>query len=217
MRKFRILVADDHEVVRSGVRALLESRPGWQVVGEAVNGHEALEKAKQLKPDLVIVDITMPSLNGIETTRSILKVLPHTEVLVLTMHESEKLIRRALEAGARAYVAKADVGRSLIDAVDALRLHKAFFTPPAAMTILDGYLKRRAGSPSKRLRDGLTPREREVLQLLAEGKSNKEVASILGISVYTAETHRSNIMEKLDLHSASELTRYAIRNHLLTA
>jgi DNA-binding NarL/FixJ family response regulator len=217
MTNFRILVADDHEVVRRGVRALLESQPGWQVVGEAVNGREALERAKLLKPDLVILDISMPDLNGIEATRAILKLVPEAEILVLTMHESEELVRRVLEAGARGYVVKTDVGRRLIEAADAMRRHEAFFTPSAAMTVLDGYLKRSVRSGPKPLLHELTPREREVLQLLAEGKANKEVASLLGISIYTVETHRSNIMHKLNLHSVSELTRYAIRNHLLSA
>jgi DNA-binding NarL/FixJ family response regulator len=129
MTNFRILVADDHEVVRRGVRALLESQPGWQVVGEAVNGREALERAKLLKPDLVILDISMPDLNGIEATRAILKLVPEAEILVLTMHESEELVRRVLEAGARGYVVKTDVGRRLIEAADAMRRHEAFFTP----------------------------------------------------------------------------------------
>jgi DNA-binding NarL/FixJ family response regulator len=217
MTNFRILVADDHEVVRRGVRALLESQPGWQVVGEAVNGREALERAKLLKPDLVILDISMPDLNGIEATRAILKLVPEAEILVLTMHESEELVRRVLEAGARGYVVKTDVGRRLIEAADAMRRHEAFFTPSAAITVLDGYLKRSVRSGPKPLLHELTPREREVLQLLAEGKANKEVASLLGISIYTVETHRSNIMHKLNLHSVSELTRYAIRNHLLSA
>jgi DNA-binding NarL/FixJ family response regulator len=217
MTNFRILVADDHEVVRRGVRALLESQPGWQVVGEAVNGREALERAKLLKPDLVILDISMPDLNGIEATRAILKLVPEAEILVLTMHDSEELVRRVLEAGARGYVVKTDVGRRLIEAADAMRRHEAFFTPSAAMTVLDGYLKRSVRSGPKPLLHELTPREREVLQLLAEGKANKEVASLLGISIYTVETHRSNIMHKLNLHSVSELTRYAIRNHLLSA
>jgi DNA-binding NarL/FixJ family response regulator len=204
-------------VVRRGVRALLESQPGWQVVGEAVNGREALERAKLLKPDLVILDISMPDLNGIEATRAILKLVPEAEILVLTMHESEELVRRVLEAGARGYVVKTDVGRRLIEAADAMRRHEAFFTPSAAITVLDGYLKRSVRSGPKPLLHELTPREREVLQLLAEGKANKEVASLLGISIYTVETHRSNIMHKLNLHSVSELTRYAIRNHLLSA
>jgi DNA-binding NarL/FixJ family response regulator len=144
-------------------------------------------------------------------------LVPEAEILVLTMHDSEELVRRVLEAGARGYVVKTDVGRRLIEAADAMRRHEAFFTPSAAITVLDGYLKRSVRSGPKPLLHELTPREREVLQLLAEGKANKEVASLLGISIYTVETHRSNIMHKLNLHSVSELTRYAIRNHLLSA
>jgi len=211
----RILVADDHELTRRGVQVCLESQPEWKVVGEAATGHEALEKAKQLKPDVVILDIAMPDLNGLDATRQILKAVPQTEVLILTMHESEKLIRRALEAGARAFVTKSDVARHLVDAVDALRQHKAFFTSNAAAAVVDSYLDR-SGKGHKGQTD-LTPREREVLQLLAEGKSNKEVASILKISIFTAETHRSRILRKLNLHSMSELVRYAIRNQLLRA
>lgn len=217
MKTVRILVADDHEVVRRGVRVLLESQPGWQVIAEAVNGRQALEQTKQWKPDVVILDLTMPDLNGMEATRQIVKAVPQTEVLILTMHESEQLVRRIVEAGARGYVSKADVGRSLIEAVDAVRQHKAFFTPFAATVLLDAYLKAGPGARSKKPFSQLTPREREVLQLLAEGNTNKEIASTLGISTYTAETHRSNIMQKLSLHSVSELTRYAIRNHLLGA
>ena len=216
MSTVRILIADDHEVVRCGVKALLGSRPGWEVVGEAANGREALEKAKELKPDVIILDITMPELNGVEATRKIVNAVPGTEVLILTMHESEKLIRRLLEAGARGYVSKSDIARSLVDAVEAVRQHNAFFTSRAATTLLDAYLSgTRRTSNNESPRSDLTPREGEVLQLLAEGKSNKEVASILGISIYTAETHRSNIMQKLGLHGMNDVVRYAIRNHML--
>lgn len=217
MSPVRILIADDHELTRRGVQVCLESQKEWKVVGEATTGREALEKAKQLKPDIVILDIAMPELNGLEATRQILKVVPQTEVLILTMHESEKLIRRALQAGARAFVTKSDVARHLVDAVEALRQHKAFFTSDVAATVLDSYLNgsgqvQKQKAPEKK---ELTPREREVLQLLAEGKANKEVASILQISVFTAETHRSRIMHKLQVHSMNELVRYAIRNQML--
>ena len=211
----RILVADDHEVVRRGVGALVQSQSGWIVVGEASNGREAVEQAQRLKPDVVILDISMPELNGIEVTRQILKAVPQAEVLVLTMHESEKLVRRILEAGARGYVSKSDVGRSLIDAVEAVRRHKAFLSPPAATAIVNAYAEGPHVQREKGASTALTPREREILQLVAEGKSNKETASALGISIYTAETHRRNLMQKLDLHSATQLTRYAIRNHLV--
>ncbi len=217
MSSVRILVADDHEVVRRGVKSLLESHPGWTVVAEAATGREAVDQVKRCTPDVVILDITMPELNGLEATRQILKSAPQTEILILTLHESAQLIRCVLEAGARGYVLKSDAGRNLIDAVEAVSEHKAFFTSNVAATVLDGYLKsdrRKAGvKPDSH---ALTPREREIIQLLAEGKSNKEVATTLGISVHTAETHRTNIMRKLEVHSVSELVRYAIRQNIVS-
>jgi DNA-binding NarL/FixJ family response regulator len=217
MSGIRILVADDHELTRRGVQVCLESQPEWKVVGEAATGQEAVEKAKQLNPDVVILDISMPRLNGLETTRQILEAVPQAEIVILTMHESEKLVRRALEAGARAFVTKSDVARHLVDAVNALRQHKAFFTSAAAAAVLESYLSKSA-QPHKRRSSGqdLTAREREVLQLLAEGRSNKEIASILQISIFTAETHRSKMMRKLNLHSMNQIVRYAIRNQLLS-
>lgn len=217
MSSVQIIVADDHEVVRRGVKSLLESHPGWTVVAEAATGREAVDQVKRCNPDVVILDITMPELNGLEATRQILKVAPQTEILILTLHESAQLIRSVLEAGARGYVLKSDAGRNLIDAVEAVSEHKAFFTSNVAATVLDGYLKtdkRKAGA--KPDSHALTPREREIIQLLAEGKSNKEVATTLGISVHTAETHRTNIMRKLEVHSVSELVRYAIRQNIVS-
>ncbi len=216
MNSVRIVVADDHEVVRRGVKSLLESHPGWTVIAEAATGREAVDLVSRSTPDVVILDITMPELNGLEATRQILKSAPQTEILILTLHESAQLIRSVLEAGARGYVLKSDAGRNLIDAVEAVSEHKAFFTSNVAATVLDGYLKSdksRAGvKPDSH---ALTPREREIIQLLAEGKSNKEVATTLGISVHTAETHRTNIMRKLEVHSVSELVRYAIRQNIV--
>ncbi len=212
----RILVADDHEVVRRGLQALLEAQPGWEVSGEAVDGREAVEKAKQLKPDVVIMDISMPVLNGLEATRQILKVSPQARVLILTMHESDQIVREVLDAGARGYVLKSDAGRDLVGAVEALRRYNSFFTSKVAEMVLDGYRGVSARSEEDKLsHDRLTPREREVLQLLAEGKSSKEVAVELHLSVCTAETHRTNIMRKLDLHSISDLVRYAVRNNVI--
>jgi len=216
MKRIRILVADDHEVVRRGLRTLLEAQPGWEVAGEAATGREALEMTKQLKPEVVLLDITMPELNGLEATRQILKALPKTEVLILTMHESEQLVREVLKAGARGYVLKSDAGRDLVAAVDCVSRHKPFFTSTVAQMILEGYLKVASqaadlAAPGERL----TPREREIVQLLAEGKCNKEVAHALSISVKTAETHRANIMRKLNLHSLSDLVHYAIRNKIV--
>ena len=214
MTATRILVADDHEVVRRGLQALLEAQPGWEVSGEAVDGREAVEKAKQLKPDVVIMDISMPVLNGLEATRQILKVNPHARVLILTMHESDQIVREVLDAGARGYILKSDAGRDLVGAVEALRRYNSFFTSKVAEMVLDGY-RAVVAEDDKLAHDRLTPREREVLQLLAEGKSSKEVAAQLSLSISTAETHRANIMRKLDLHSISDLVRYAVRNNII--
>ncbi len=212
----RILLADDHEVVRQGLRVLLEAHLGWEVVGEASNGREAVEKVRQLKPDVVVLDISMPELNGLEATRQILKAAPQTEVLILTMHESEQVAREVLAAGARGYLLKSDAGRDLVSAVDALRLRRPFFTPRVSQMVLEGFLHGPAvGDTGLPKREMLTPREREIVQLLAEGRSNKEVATSLGISPKTIETHRANIMRKLNLHSVSELVRFAVRNRMV--
>jgi DNA-binding NarL/FixJ family response regulator len=220
MAPFRVLLADDHEVVRAGLRALLEEQNGWEVVAEAVDGRDAVEKASKLKPDVVVIDIAMPSLNGLEAVRQIVKAVPHTKVLVLTMYDSDPLIQQVLQAGARGYLLKSDAGRDLVSAIDALRRNKTFFTPKVSQMVLEGYLDK---SPKEREVEGepeslrLTSRQREIVQLLAEGKSSKEVAAVLGLSVKTAETHRANIMRKLDCHSVTELVRYAIRNHIIAA
>jgi DNA-binding NarL/FixJ family response regulator len=211
----RILVADDHEVVRRGLRALLEAHPELQVCAEAANGREAVEKAKQCKPNLVVMDIGMPELNGLEATRRILRALPQTEVLILTMHESEQVVREVLEAGARGYVLKSDAARDLVTAVKTLQQHKPFFTSRVAELVLKGYLGGVQADRAEPSLPSLTPREREIVQLLAEGKSNKEVAAALEISVKTVEAHRANIMRKLNLHSISELVHYAIRNKIV--
>ncbi len=216
MKRLRILVADDHEIMRQGMRALLEVRPGWEVCAETGNGREAVELAKQTKPDVVIMDISMPELNGLEATRQILKVLPATEVLVLTLHESEQLIRRVVESGARAYVLKSDAARNLVEGVTALGQHKSFFSSKVATLVVESHLKEgKTTERTKRHRDVLTPREREVVQLLAEEKSNKEIGVTLGVSVHTVETHRNNIMRKLGTHSLSGLIRYALRNKII--
>lgn len=220
MANLRLLVADDHDVVRKGVRTLLEEQPGWEVAAEAADGREAVEKAKLVQPDVTILDLSMPELNGLEAAREILKTV-QTKVLILTMYDSDPLIRQTLEAGARGYLLKSDAGRDLVSAVDALRRNKTFFTPKVAQMVLEGYL----GRPSKENEDDsnrknglrLTARQKQILQLLAEGKSSKEVAVALNISVKTAETHRANIMRRLDCHSVTELVRYAIRNHIIEA
>jgi DNA-binding NarL/FixJ family response regulator len=214
---FRILVADDHEVVRRGLCALLQSRPEWDICGEAADGREAVEKSQNLKPDAVIIDIGMPTLNGLEATRRILKANPHIRVLVLTLHDSDQIIREVLDAGARGFLLKSDAARDLISAVQALRRDNTYFTSRVAEMVLEGYLKPPSKAvPLAPLRSRLTPREREVVQLIAEGKSTKEVAVALQLSVKTAETHRSNIMRKLELHSVSDLVLYAVRNNIVT-
>ena len=212
----RILVADDHHVVRTGLRALLESKKGWEVCAEAANGREAVEKAGKLKPDVAVLDIGMPLLNGVEATRQIRKVSPKTEILILTMHDSELLVQEVLGAGAHGYILKDDADRNLIAAVEALRSHKPYLSPRVSEAASKTATPAGDGSANSRhSRNRVTPREREVLQLLAEGKSNKEVADILQISVKTAETHRANIMLKLDFHSVTELVRYAVRNKII--
>lgn len=218
MRPIQILLADDHEVVRKGLRALLEAQPGWKVIAEAMDGREAVEKARDLQPDVAIVDIGMPSLNGLEATRQIVKKAPRTRVLVLTMHDTNPLIQQVVKAGARGYVLKSDVASDLVSAVDALCRDQTFFTSKVSQIILDRYVGKAPtveGVPDSD--SPLTPREREVVQLLAEGKSSKEVASVLGISVKTAETHRINLMRKLDCHSVAEVVRYAVRNLIAEA
>jgi DNA-binding NarL/FixJ family response regulator len=213
---FRILVADDHEVVRRGLCALLQSRPEWEICGEAADGREAVEKSQSLKPDAVIIDIGMPTLNGLEATRQILKANPQVRVLVLTLHDSDQMIREVLDAGARGFLLKSDAARDLISAVQALRRGNTYFTSRVAEMVLEGYLKPLTKAiPLAPLRTRLTPREREVVQLIAEGKSTKEVAVALQLSVKTAETHRSNIMRKLELHSVSDLVLYAVRNNIV--
>ncbi|HLZ92548.1 MAG TPA: response regulator transcription factor [Candidatus Acidoferrum sp.] len=219
MESLRLLVADDHEIVRKGLRSLLEAQPGWQVTAEASDGREAVEKAKELRPDVTVLDIGMPSLNGLEATRQMLKNDARAKILILTMHESDPIIRDVLDAGARGYVLKTDASRDLVTAVNAVRSNKTFFTAKVAQMVLDGYLdqnpKKEKPTESPKMR--LTPRQREIVQLLAEGKSSKEVAVQLGLSVKTAETHRANIMRRLDCHSVSELVRYAVRNNIIEA
>jgi DNA-binding NarL/FixJ family response regulator len=214
MSALRILIADDHEVVRRGIRALLEGHTGWEVCGEAIDGRDAVEKARALTPDLVLLDIGMPNLNGLDATRQILKVAPRIRVLILSMHNSDEVIREVLEVGARGFILKSDAARDLVAAVEALQRSTTFFTPDVATVVLEGYLKRSI-YPDKPVRNRLTAREREVVQLLAEGKSSKEVAVALNLSVKTAETHRTNVMRKLDLHSVADLVRYAVRNNIV--
>jgi DNA-binding NarL/FixJ family response regulator len=216
----RILVVDDHAVVRRGIRALLETREGWEVCGEATTGRGAVEECRRLKPDIVVMDLSLPDLNGLDATRQILKGGgPRPEVLVLTMHHSEEHVRDALQAGARGYVLKSDAAEKLIAAVDSLREHRPFLTSTVTEFVLDQYVRggdsSREGSASASV--ALTLREREIVQLVAEGLSSKEVASKLSVSVKTVETHRANVMKKLRLRSVTDLVRYAVRNKLVEA
>jgi DNA-binding NarL/FixJ family response regulator len=210
----RILVVDDHAVVRRGVRSLLESHEGWEVCGEATTGREAVEQSRQLRPDVVVMDLSLPELNGLDATRQILKDRPGTEVLVLTMHHTEELVRDVLRAGARGYIMKSDADENLIAAVDALRQHKPFLTSTVTGLVLDDFVRRTDGAEAEFSPVGVTSREREIIQLVAEGRSSKEAASTLGISVKTIEAHRANIMRKLQLRTVSDLVRYAIRNKI---
>lgn len=216
MGSVRILIADDHEVVRHGVRALLQSHDGWEVCGEAVDGRDAVAQTSLLKPEVVILDIGMPNLNGLDAAREILHNEPRTMILILTIDESEQVMREVLNAGARGFLLKSDAARDLVAAVEALQHHRTFFTSKVAEIVLDGYLKGKDPATVTHVaQNRLTQREREVVQLLAEGKTTKEVASALGMSVKTAETHRSNIMRKLNFHSVSQLVLYAVRNKII--
>jgi DNA-binding NarL/FixJ family response regulator len=212
----RIFLADDHEVVRLGLRTLLENGTGWSVVGEASNGRDAVDRVRDLKPDIVVMDLTMPQLNGLEATRQILRDGPRTSVMILSVNESEEIVREVLAAGARGFMLKSDAGKDLLVAVEGLNQGRPFFSARVADYVLGGY-RNRAGVPEAVMPPSatLTGREREVLQLLVEGQSNKEVASSLGIGVKTAEAHRANLMKKLGVHSMSELVRYAIRNRIV--
>jgi DNA-binding NarL/FixJ family response regulator len=215
VKNLRILIADDHGLVRRGAVGVLHSRYGWRVVGEAANGREAVEKTIKLKPDVAILDISMPELDGIEAVSQIREAVPDTKVLVLTMHESDQIVKRALDAGAHGYVLKSDLTDSLPKAVKAIAEGKRFLTPKVSEIVLGGFLKT---SSLQRERAGArtTPRETEIIKLLAEGRSNKEIAGQLGISVRTVQTHRSKIMLKLGLNSLPELVHYALHNEIIS-
>jgi two-component system response regulator NreC len=215
MRKLRILLADDHTVMRSRLRALLERQQNFEVVGEADNGREAVSLCASLLPDIVIMDVGMPLLNGVEATKALLKQSPSTGVVMLSMHSDEVYVMRSLQAGARAYLLKDSAAPDLISAIDAVSHGKSFFSPAIRSLLAEDFiqvLRQKGAVDSYEL---LTAREREILQLLAEGKSNKEVAADLNISLYTVETHRSNILEKLGLHTPAELILYAVRKGII--
>jgi DNA-binding NarL/FixJ family response regulator len=213
MKSARVLIADDHEIVRQGIRTIVQSCQGFEACGEATDGRQAVQMALSLRPNIVVIDIGMPQLNGLEATRQIVQSDPSIKVLVLTIHESEQIVRDVLAAGARGYLLKTDASRDLISALEALIGRKTFFTSKVAQIVLDPFLR---DGPKRQISNNvLTAREREVVQLLAEGKSSKEVAVALDLSVKTAETHRANLMRKLDIHSVSELVLYAVRNNIV--
>jgi DNA-binding NarL/FixJ family response regulator len=215
MKNVRILIADDHEVLRDGVQRLIERQAGWEVCATAITGREAVEKTEKLRPDVVLLDLSMPELNGLEAARQIKRRVPETELLIFTAHETDDVIREAFAAGVKGFVLKSDAASHLIDAIKALSQHQLYFTGVVSSILFDKALRpplKRAGEAT---RDRLTARERELLQLVAEGKSNKEVADALGIGVRTAEKHRATVMSKLDIQSVAGLTRYAIRNKII--
>jgi DNA-binding NarL/FixJ family response regulator len=216
MSPFRILLADDHPIFLLGVRSLLGSHEGWEVCGEAADGRDAVEKCRQLKPDLVVLDIGMPRLNGMDAARQILRSNPNQRILVLTDVDSEQVIRECLEAGVRGWVFKTDKAQDLITAVEALGQQRSTFSSRVSDLVLNGYLRRPHVDPALAMPRALSPREREVVQLVAEGKSSKEIAVMLGLSVKTVETHRSNLLIKLKIHSIVELVLYAVRNGIVT-
>jgi DNA-binding NarL/FixJ family response regulator len=213
----RILLADDHDIVRRGLKDLLEQQVGWQVCAEAANGREAVELALQHRPQVAVIDLSMPELNGLEATRRIRQSIPDTEVLIFTMHESEELIREVLGAGARGYLLKSDAVRQLIPAVESLSQKKPYFAGRVSEVVLDGFLKGGQVTLEGPTAERLTSREREVVQLLAEGNSNKHIARLLDLSVKTVETHRTAAMRKLELNSLPDLVRYAVRMQIIQA
>lgn len=218
MKKIRILLADDHAVVRGGIRLLIEGEWGWEVCGEAATGREAVALAEKLKPEIAVLDIGMPELNGLDAARQIKRTLPKTEVLIFTSYESEQLVRDVFDAGALGYLLKTDAPQQLVAAIKSLLTRKPYFSAKVAEFVFSGYLK--AGTPGTPgapddPASRLTPREREIVQLLCEGATNKEVGAKLGISVKTIETHRANVMSKLDLSYFSQLVVYAIRNQII--
>lgn len=216
--KLRIVVVDDHELVRRGIRNLLETRHGWKVIGEAAGGRDAVDQVKKLKPDILILDITMPDMDGLEATRQLHEARVSTRILILTMHESDQMVRRVLEAGALGYVLKSDMAAQLVRAVEDLAQDKISLTPKVSKIVLDGFLKTQGGlKKAEHSKARPTARERQVIRLLAEGELNKEIAAELGITVRTVETHRARIVAKMGFHSLSDLIRYAIREKIVAA
>jgi DNA-binding NarL/FixJ family response regulator len=210
MKRIRILLADDHAVVRQGFKMILSAQPDMEIVGEAGNGREAVEQAEELRPDVVVMDVAMPELNGIEATRRLAASIPHTRVIALSMHKDSVYVREILRAGARGYLLKDSGAADLVSAIRAVASGESYLSPAVSNAVLDDY-RRHVTNPI----DLLTSREREVLQMLAEGKTNKEIAVVLNLSVYTVDAHRGRIMEKLNVHSINELVRFAVRNGLI--
>ena len=215
MSRVRILVADDHEVVREGVCALIAREPELEVCGTATNGRQAVELAKKMKPDVVVLDITMPELNGVDAIRQIKRALPNTEMVVFSAHSSEDVVEQVFAAGAKSYIGKGDASRDLVAAIKCVAAHKPFFTSEISEILFAKYLVPGPGKTEGSTEKQLTAREREIVRLLAESSSNKDIADKLGISVRTAETHRATLMRKLGIRSVAGLVRYAIRNHLI--
>jgi two-component system response regulator NreC len=216
MSRIRLMLADDHAVIRAGLRLVLERQPDFDVLGEAADGREAVAKAAELRPDVAVLDLAMPNLNGIEATRQITSSVPGVQIVVLSMHSDEEYVLRALKAGARAYVLKEAGEADLIAAVRAVHSGKSFFSPAVSRVLVEDYVRQLQDRDLEDSYDLLTPREREILQLVAEGKSNKDIANTLNLSVYTVETHRGNLMEKLNLHSVPELILYAVRKGVIS-
>jgi two-component system, NarL family, response regulator NreC len=210
MKRIRVLLADDHAVVRQGFKMILSAQPDLEIVGEAGNGREAVELAEQLRPDIVVMDVAMPELNGIEATRRLAASVPHARVVALSMHKDSVYVREILRAGARGYLLKDSVAADLVSAIRAVASGEGYISPAVSNAVLDDY-RRHVTNPI----DLLSSREREVLQMLAEGKTNKEIAVVLNLSVYTVDAHRGRIMEKLNVHSINELVRFAVRNGLI--
>jgi two-component system response regulator NreC len=215
MKKIRLLVADDHKIFRQGIKKLLEEQNDLQVVGEAADGREAVKKAEELKPDLVLMDVAMADLNGLQATRLIKKSLPDAKVLMLTMHKNEEYVLQSFQAGASGYVLKEGAVEELVTAIHSVYGNKSFLSPTISKTVVDAYLRKMETGKMETPFDLLTDREREVLQMIAEGYTNREVAKSLYISVKTVEAHRAHIMQKLDIHEVAKLVKYAIQKGLV--
>lgn len=216
MAKLRLLIGDDHTLVRQGLRKILEERPDWDVVAEVGDGRDAIRRAAALKPDVAILDVGMPLLNGIDATQQIVRKAPETKVLILSMHSDEAYVTRALQAGAKGYMLKDSAGKDLLKGVAAVAAGQSFFSPAVARLMLDDYVRRVAGTGVADRYESLSEREREIFQLIAEGRTNKEVAELLTISPATVETHRAHILQKLDIHNTAELVLYAVRRGVIS-